>query len=53
MTGTLRKNKQDIPSELQPMPFTPEFSSMFAFSENFTFVSYVPKKKKGSNPFEY
>ena len=45
LTGTLRKNKTEIPAELQPMPARKELSSMFAFNGNLTVVSYAPQKK--------
>lgn len=44
--GTLRKNKPQIPKELLNVKERPEKSSMFAYRENLTLVSYVPKKRK-------
>lgn len=44
LCGTLRKNKPYIPKELLPARYKKDFSSMFAFMENKTLVSYVPKK---------
>lgn len=44
LCGTLRKNKTYIPKELLPARYKKDFSSMFAFMENKTLVSYVPKK---------
>lgn len=46
LCGTLRKNKPYIPQELLPKPYKPAFSSMFAFKERHTMVSYVPSKSK-------
>jgi hypothetical protein len=46
ITGTIRKNKGEIPQELLPNPNRREQSSLFAFQEDATMVSYVPKKNK-------
>lgn len=46
LCGTLRKNKPYIPQELLPKSYKREFSSMFAFRELHTMVSYVPSKSK-------
>lgn len=46
LCGTLRKNKPYIPQELLPKSYKPEFSTMFAFKEAHTLVSYVPSKSK-------
>jgi Transposase IS4 len=43
--GTMRKNKRDIPPQMLTRDRA-ELSSMFAFHENKTLVSYVPKKGK-------
>jgi len=43
--GTIRKNKQDIPPEMQPSPGREEQSSIFGFAGQVTLVSYVPKKR--------
>lgn len=44
--GTVRKNKQDIPPDMQQNPGKQEYSSMFGFSGQLTLVSYVPKKNR-------
>jgi len=46
LLGTLRHNKKGIPPELLNSRGKELFSSEFRFSENFTLVSYVTKKKK-------
>ena len=46
MTGTMRKNKPEIPSEMLPNNDRPVASSLFGFQTNATMVSYVPKKNK-------
>lgn len=43
---TLRKNKKEIPTQLLQTKNRPEKSTIFAFQENVTMVSYVPKKNK-------
>ena len=44
--GTVRKNKQDIPPDMQQNPGKHEYSSMFGFAGQLTLVSYVPKKNR-------
>ena len=44
LVGTIRKNKRDIPQELQANRRRPKNSSLFAFDRQLTLVSYVPKK---------
>jgi hypothetical protein len=44
LVGTIRRNKKEIPPELQPDPHRPEQSSIFCFDRQLTLVSYVPKK---------
>lgn len=46
MTGTMRKNKPELPKEMLPSNDRPELSSQFGFQKNVAVVSYVPKKKK-------
>ena len=46
MFGTLRKNKAEIPPEMQPNNARPERSSVFGFSGNLTMVSYAPSRGK-------
>lgn len=46
LVGTIRKNKRDIPQELQPCRLRTENSSIFAFDRQLTLVSYVPRKGK-------
>lgn len=42
--GTMRKNKPEIPTEFHHK--RPKNTSMFAFQQNFTLVSYTPKPRK-------
>ncbi|UYV64491.1 hypothetical protein LAZ67_3000962 [Cordylochernes scorpioides] len=49
--GTMRKNKPQIPPQFQPHPKRESGTSIFGFSGTKTLVSYVPKKKKISNPY--
>ncbi len=44
LVGTIRRNKKEIPRELQPDAHRPEQSSIFCFDRQLTLVSYVPKK---------
>jgi hypothetical protein len=44
--GTLRKNKTEIPWQLQPYKTRPINSSIFGFLDEKTLVSYVPKINK-------
>ena len=46
MTGTIRRNKSELPSEMMPSLSREKFSSVFGFQDNATIVSYVPKKNK-------
>lgn len=46
MIGTIRKNKKEIPLEFTNTRSRPVQSSMFAFKDHCTLVSYVPKKYK-------
>ena len=46
LLGTLRQNKKEIPKELLPSKERIVFSSEFRFSDDYSLVSYVPKKKK-------
>lgn len=46
MTGTMRKNKPELPNQMLPDPSRPELSSIFGFQNNATLVSYVPKKNR-------
>ncbi|XP_047137391.2 piggyBac transposable element-derived protein 4-like [Hydra vulgaris] len=45
-TGTIKKNKGEIPKKLLPALHRPVYSSIFAFQNDSTIVSYVPKKNK-------
>jgi hypothetical protein len=45
LVGTIRRNKKEIPQELQSNPHRPEQSSIFCFDRQLTLVSYVPKKR--------
>ncbi|CAM4802175.1 unnamed protein product [Rotaria magnacalcarata] len=44
LVGTMRRNKKEIPRELQSYRQRPEQSSIFCFDRQLTLVSYVPKK---------
>ena len=46
LVGTMRKNKPDIPRELLNVRGREQYSSLFAFDNNYTLVSYVPKPRK-------
>ena len=46
MVGTIRRNKPDIPAELTVKTGRSEKSSLFAFDDKLTLVSYVPRKGK-------
>ncbi len=46
MTGTIRKNKPELPNEMLPNPTRGIQSSQFGFQRNVALVSYVPKKNK-------
>lgn len=46
MTGTMRKNKPELPNQLMAHPSRAEHSSIFGFQDNATLVSYVSKKNK-------
>ncbi|XP_023312582.1 piggyBac transposable element-derived protein 4-like, partial [Anoplophora glabripennis] len=44
--GTIRKNKRELPPEISNPTTRPIGSSMFAYNDYITLVSYIPKKKK-------
>lgn len=44
LVRTMRRNKKEIPPELQSNRQRPEESSIFCFDRQLTLVSYVPKK---------
>lgn len=44
--GTIRKNKRELPPEISNPATRPIGSSMFAYNDYITLVSYIPKKKK-------
>lgn len=46
LVGTLRKNKKEIPPEFINTKSRPVTSSMFAFRDSKTLLSYCPKKNK-------
>ena len=46
ITGTIRKNKSEIPQQLLSNPVRGEHSSLFAFQQDATMVSSVAKKNK-------
>lgn len=46
IVGTMRKNKAEIPPEMQANNQRPIGSSMFGFAGNLTIASYVPSKGK-------
>ncbi|XP_065683325.1 piggyBac transposable element-derived protein 4-like [Hydra vulgaris] len=45
-TGTIKKNKGEIPKKLLPALHRPVYSSNFGFQNDSTIVSYVPKQNK-------
>lgn len=45
-TGTIRKNKRELPSEFLPNKNREIHSSIFGFQEDYTLVSYCPQKNK-------
>jgi hypothetical protein len=45
-TGTMKKNKAEIPLQLQPSPQREVLSSTFAFTHDMALISYFPKKNK-------
>lgn len=49
VVGTIRKNKPELPPEILETKRRPLYSSYFAFTENTTVVSYIPKKNKSVN----
>lgn len=49
VVGTIRKNKPELPPEILETKRRPLYSSRFAFTENTTVVSYIPKKNKSVN----
>jgi len=46
LVATIRRNKPDIPAELTVKTGRSEKSSLFAFDDKLTLVSYVPRKGK-------
>ncbi|XP_077385348.1 uncharacterized protein LOC144023587 [Festucalex cinctus] len=46
LTGTVRKNKAELPPRLRDMNGREVFSSLFAFTKDHTLVSYIAKKRK-------
>lgn len=46
LTGTIRKNKTEIPTELAANKNREELSTIFGFTDKMTLLSYVPKKNK-------
>jgi hypothetical protein len=46
ITGTLRKNKREIPKEFLPSKDRALYSSLFGFTANKSIVSYVPQINK-------
>lgn len=46
LLGTIRKNKGELPNELVATKKREKFSSIFAFQDQETLVSYCPKKGK-------
>lgn len=45
-TGTLRKNKKEIPFQFLPNKEKKEGSTMYGFTKDITLLSYVPKRNK-------
>ncbi|XP_077368563.1 uncharacterized protein LOC144013470 [Festucalex cinctus] len=46
LVGTLRKNKKELPPALLRCATRQPLSSLFAFTQHMTIVSYMPKKSK-------
>ncbi|XP_053946583.1 piggyBac transposable element-derived protein 4-like [Anastrepha ludens] len=46
IVGTIRKNKPELPPDLVNIKRRPLNSSIFAFTEQTTLVSYIPKKNR-------
>nr|CAH7712308.1 unnamed protein product [Callosobruchus chinensis] len=46
VVGTVKKNKRELPTELTEIKGRPVYSSIFAYQQNMTLVSYVPRKRK-------
>lgn len=46
LTGTLRKNKREIPPEFLPYRKKELYSSIFGFTKEISMVSYVPAKSR-------
>lgn len=46
LTGTLRKNKREIPLEFLPNRKREVYSSIFGFTKEISMVSYVPEKSR-------
>uniref|UniRef100_A0A1B6BXZ9 PiggyBac transposable element-derived protein domain-containing protein n=1 Tax=Clastoptera arizonana TaxID=38151 RepID=A0A1B6BXZ9_9HEMI len=46
IVGTLRKNKKEIPPEFINTRIRPEKTSMFAYKDGGTLLTYCPKKNK-------
>lgn len=46
VVGTMRRNKKEIPAEMQKSRTREVKSSLFGFHDQLTLVSYVPKKNK-------
>lgn len=44
--GTIRKNKRDIPKDMQANKERGVLTSLFCFRNNMTLVSYIPKRNK-------
>ncbi|GAU91706.1 hypothetical protein RvY_03912 [Ramazzottius varieornatus] len=48
LVGTMRKNREEIPSAFLPSKSRAAFSSYFGHTPDFTLVSFVPKKVKAA-----
>lgn len=46
MTGTIRRNKTELPADMMPDATREQFTSVFGFQDKVTIVSYVPKRNK-------
>jgi len=46
LVGTMKQNKREIPQKFKPARQRDENSSIFGFTKELPFVSYVPKKNK-------
>nr|CAH7747701.1 unnamed protein product [Callosobruchus chinensis] len=46
VVGTVKKNKRELPTELTEIKSRHVYSSIFAYQQNMTLLSYLPRKRK-------